>query len=483
MPPESEMPNVHAELPRIELSDGGTWILDVRGMQRFDFDGEGKASHPYASIGHVYASERVLLIGTEEALITLREDDLASRDPQGERDRLLAAIGASPEGVAVLEQIEAVERLGEQEGLAHVVWATVALCLLGAGFQLADRLFDQVGIFVPELFLRGEHWRAVTMHFLHDLTPMPDFLRPLLPMLPGLPVHMGLNLAGMIVLGNLVERPLGGWRTTIVLAFSGIGTAIGVLVFDHGRVLGASGLVAGLAGAMLALELHYARWMPTYWRIPRRIFIGLLLFQFGVIDQVLRNLVAGGAHLGGFAGGYLATWAMGRPSEEDLRPTLSARIGAFSATALAFLGFAGALPLATNEIGALERHAQRVANLPLDWYRPAYDNAAAWFIAISGEASPEGLDLAVALAERAVGDTGGLNPHLLDTLAESLFQRGDVEASIYAIDAAIALVPEEPYFREQRRRFTGERAIDDRPPEPGGPLPTRFDTPEDDEAA
>ena len=76
-----------------------------------------------------------------------------------------------------------------------------------------------------------------------------------------------------------------------------------------------------------------------------------------------------------------------------------------------------------------------------------------------------------------------MNPHLLDTLAESLFQRGDVEASIYAIDAAIALVPDEPYFREQRRRFTGERAIDDRPPEPGGPLPTRFDTPEDDEAA
>ena len=77
MSSESEMPNVHAELPRIELSDGGAWILGARGMQRFDFDGEGKASHPYASIGHVYASERILLVGTEEALITLREDDLA----------------------------------------------------------------------------------------------------------------------------------------------------------------------------------------------------------------------------------------------------------------------------------------------------------------------------------------------------------------------------------------------------------------------
>ena len=37
-------------------------------------------------------------------------------------------------------------------------------------------------------------------------------------------------------------------------------------------------------------------------------------------------------------------------------------------------------------------------------------------------------------------DTGGLNPNVLDTLAEALFQRGDLEASVQAIDAAIAKV-------------------------------------------
>ena len=37
-----------------------------------------------------------------------------------------------------------------------------------------------------------------------------------------------------------------------------------------------------------------------------------------------------------------------------------------------------------------------------------------------------------------------------------------------AIDEAIRLAPHERYFLEQRRRFTGERAADDRPDPPGG---------------
>ncbi|MEM9174109.1 MAG: rhomboid family intramembrane serine protease [Myxococcota bacterium] len=476
-PPEDD-----AGPARIALTDGGAYRLGPAGLERVDHDGETGRTYAYEAIGHVFASPRVLLIGTEDDLLTLRASDLVSGDPEAERDRLLDAVRAHPEGDAVLAAIDEVERLGEREGPAWVIWATVGLCLVGAGYQFADRLFDQVGIFVPELVLRGEHWRAITMHFLHDVTPMPGFLRPLLPMFQGLPIHMALNVAGMLVLGHLVERPLGPWRTAIVLAFAGLGTVIGIFVFDHGRVLGASGLVSGLAGSMLALELHFAREMPAYWRLPRRLFIGLLLFQFAVIDQLLAAFVAGGAHLGGFAGGYVATWLIGRPGIEELVPTRSIRIGAVSAAALAVLGFTGAMPLATHDIAALERHAQRVEGLPLDYFRPGYDNAAAWLIAVSGEATPDGLERAVALAARAVNDTGGLNPGVLDTLAEARFQRGapgDLEAALFTIDAAISLVPDEPYFREQRRRFTGERARDDRPPEPGTPVPKRFEPTEE----
>ena len=129
------------------------------------------------------------------------------------------------------------ERLGEQEGLARVVWRrSPSACWARASSSPID--FDQVGIFVPGFL------REVSGDVALPARPDAD---------AGFPVaaacrtarYMGLNLAGMIV-GNLVERR-SELADDVVLAFSRIGTVIGVLV--HGRVLGASGLVAGLAGA------------------------------------------------------------------------------------------------------------------------------------------------------------------------------------------------------------------------------------------
>ena len=41
--------------------------------------------------------------------------------------------------------------------------------------------------------------------------------------------------------------------------------------------------------------------------------------------------------------------------------------------------------------------------------------------------------------------------------------------AVAVIDEAIAIWPAEPYFREQRRRFLGERSADDRPDPPPPP--------------
>ena len=71
--------------------------------------------------------------------------------------------------------------------------------------------------------------------------------------------------------------------------------------------------------------------------------------------------------------------------------------------------------------------------------------------------------VAAALAERAVAATDRRNPDLLDTLAEALFALGDIPGALIAIDEAIDLSGGERYFVEQRRRFIGERAADDRP--------------------
>jgi hypothetical protein len=57
------------------------------------------------------------------------------------------------------------------------------------------------------------------------------------------------------------------------------------------------------------------------------------------------------------------------------------------------------------------------------------------------------------------------------------FLLGESELAVQTIDEAIALTPGEDgnYYREQRRRFTGERDADDRP-EPASPWGPLFDS-------
>jgi hypothetical protein len=115
------------------------------------------------------------------------------------------------------------------------------------------------------------------------------------------------------------------------------------------------------------------------------------------------------------------------------------------------------------------RHALRIANLPDISASELNDRA--WLLATEPRPSSEALAVALQLAERAVAQTERRDATILDTLAEVQFQRGDPERAILIIDEAIAREPEQAYYREQRRRFLGERGRDDRPDPPTPPLP------------
>ena len=65
------------------------------------------------------------------------------------------------------------------------------------------------------------------------------------------------------------------------------------------------------------------------------------------------------------------------------------------------------------------------------------------------------------MAQRAVLETNRASPQILDTLAEILFQLGHPELAAETIREAIARAPRDSYYREQLRRFIGERG--DRP--------------------
>jgi hypothetical protein len=229
----------------------------------------------------------------------------------------------------------------------------------------------------------------------------------------------------------------------------------------YDEMVGASGMVAGLAGAALWLELRHAGALPAGWRIPRGLFLGALLFD--ALLPLALPIIAGTAHVAGFAAGAAAAaLCAGRGlRREPLRPELLLAVGLVVAIAGASIASAGRLVFGSS---AWEGHAERL--LEADDPPALILNDAAWLIAIAKRPSERALADAVTLAERAVRATGGRDPNILDTLAEAQWRNGDGRAALDTIDHAIALAPGVPYFREQRRRFAGERAADDRPDPP-----------------
>jgi len=244
---------------------------------------------------------------------------------------------------------------------------------------------------------------------------------------------------------------------------------LGSAVAGYQEVVGASGVVAALAGAVLWLELNAAKELPAWWRLPRRMFVAVLLLQ-AVVDMVL-PFVAGGAHLGGFVGGYLAAgWVVSGAFEGRVPSPWMQRVAA-ALVLLTLLSFASAGRLLVREGSALELHAQRL--LALAETEAVRLNELAWRMATEYDLNDRQMGLAIQLAQKAVDETDASDPDYLDTLAEVLFVAGDRESALEVIDEAILLNVGEDYYREQRRRFTGERAADDRPDPPRLPWSLR----------
>jgi len=310
-----------------------------------------------------------------------------------------------------------------------------------------------VGNFTTHFFRAGDTWRVITANLIHAA--------------PGFPIHLGLNMLALVILGALVERPLGAVRTITIMGVSGVAAMLATGVTHSVPVVGASGIVFGLVGAAVWLEFAWADRLPAWWRYPRRSLL-ILLAVNGLLGFLV-PFISGTAHLGGFLGG-LATAALLTGGDRGLGAP-SRLVWASSATvvALTFLaiGSAGFELARPGDYAA--RHAARMATMP-DISADEL-NETAWLIAISPDPSRELVEAALLLAERAVADTKREDPNILDTLAEVQFQLGWYDEALRTIDEAIARAPDEIYFREQRRRFTGERPADDRP---AAPMPSWF---------
>jgi membrane associated rhomboid family serine protease len=412
--------------------------------------GWSEAFTPYAELTHLALSERQLWIATRRTLSVLPRRLFASRDdPERLVGALVRRVALGPGGGAQLARMAALDALARHAAPPVATFTLAALCALGFLLELAAPVdVFTVGYFSPALVADGDTWRLVTANLLH-----------------GFALHLLLNLVGLLVMGRLLERLLGSVRTICVMGVSALGSMLASGLVLEGPVVGVSGVVFGLAGAVLWLELRRPAEIPAWWRFPRPLlYLVLVAFAVDVALGFTLPFVAGAAHVGGFASGLLAAVLLTRPGSLGRFASVPARVLATLVLGVTALGIGRATFEVLRAPDFPARHAERLAEMPE--ISPGDLNDHAWRIAIDPDATRAQMEAALRLAERAVAETQGLEPALLDTLAEVQFQLGRSDLAIQIIDRAIAREPDEPYYREQRRRFTGERPADDRPPDP-----------------
>ncbi len=363
-------------------------------------------------------------------------------------EALIRAISRRPRGFDQLARISEIHTLARLPAPQRAAWWLALACVAVYALQWQDPFVTEAAVMVPSLVDSGQVYRLVSANFLHGLSLIP--------------VHLIFNAIGLLGLALLVERPLGSLRTAVVMGASGGMAMLSSYALGGATVLGASGVVMGLAGAALCLELHRADRLPVWWRVPRRPFIALLLLE-SVMGFAL-PFVAGEAHLGGLVAGYLTTRVVMGQGAFTREPSPWLRRTALVMAVVTVAALLNVSFLLLRESNALERYGKQL--LMTDDITVDHDNGTAWRMATESRATIEQLETAQRLAERAADRTDYSNPEILDTLAEVLFVRGDREGALRTIDEAIRLTRGETYYVEQRRRFTGERDFDDRPAPP-----------------
>lgn len=127
------------------------------------------------------------------------------------------------------------------------------------------------------------------------------------------PVHLALNMVTLLSLGFAVGTRVGGLGFSILYIASILGGAVGFALLTEGYrpMVGASGALFGLAGALLAWELSDRFSMRKHlWPVARAV---LMLATLNIaLYFAMGGLLAWETHLGGFVAGWCTALVIGR---------------------------------------------------------------------------------------------------------------------------------------------------------------------------
>lgn len=175
------------------------------------------------------------------------------------------------------------------DGRPVVTQALIAACVVAFVLQMVPGLdITQRFAFAP-VKAEGEPWRFVTSAFLHQTGFLP---------------HILFNMLILWQLGPMLERQLGRLRFLALYLLSAIGGSVGYLLLAdptdlqswYSAVVGASGAVFGLVGALVLVNRHLG--------LESRGLIGLVAIN-AIIGFVPGLNIAWQSHLGGLVTGAL----------------------------------------------------------------------------------------------------------------------------------------------------------------------------------
>jgi membrane associated rhomboid family serine protease len=192
-------------------------------------------------------------------------------------------------------------------GLGAII-ALVVLCVgIEAVLQLGDLGIIDVPRFRSTVYEYGGFWSGLLENWRPNYPLQPWAMFVTYGFLHGGLMHLGLNMVTLVSLALPVARRVGGAKMLLIYALAMLGGGLGfALLSDSFRpMVGASGALFGLAGAILAWEyIDRFTLQERLWPVARAILFlaALNVALYYAMDRVL----AWEAHLGGFIMGWIA---------------------------------------------------------------------------------------------------------------------------------------------------------------------------------
>ncbi|MBL8729246.1 MAG: rhomboid family intramembrane serine protease [Planctomycetes bacterium] len=184
-----------------------------------------------------------------------------------------------------------------------IAYATVAILTRSIGLEFApsDQLFA-LGSLAP-MDVLDQPWRLLTHAFVH-----------------GNLVHLAFNLSFLLSIGPALERSMGSLKFVALYLVAALGGGIAVcLVYPlDGAVVGGSGALFGMMGALVAWNMHSGRHLFAFLEFegPRRL---LSMIAVNLLLGFVIPIVSNTGHVGGLLAGFVVTFLFLTPARRGIR--------------------------------------------------------------------------------------------------------------------------------------------------------------------